>query len=68
MFDFNGSYKRGCFQQKHGVYAAFRACRKWGEKAFELIKANRNETDITTLVNNFDIHKATEILNKIYLD
>lgn len=41
---------------------------KWGEKAFELIKANRNETDITSLVNNFDIHKATEILNKIYLD
>lgn len=40
---------------------------KWGEKAFELIKANRNETDITSLVNNFDIHKATEILNKIYL-
>ncbi len=38
----------------------------WSNKAFELLKCNRENTDISKLINSYDIHNAVSVLDDIY--
>ncbi len=39
---------------------------EWSNKAFELLKCNRENTDISKLINSYDIHNAVSVLDDIY--
>ena len=60
--------KEVAFNANTAFMPLFESAEKWSEKAFELIKQDRNEINTAALVKNYDISAAAETLDKIYSD